>query len=101
MIEQTQVLDCSAFPTPVLVRFGKIGLVHSVATVEEAAGLLRDLRWPRGQLHLQARFACAEAFEDTRHWHKARTAFIEAAKEAGILIGDSVTAPAVDMKREG
>jgi hypothetical protein len=79
----------NSFSSPVLVRFGKIGLIHSVATVEEAANLLRDARWPvKRQLNLDARIACIEASEGAVTSHYARAKFVDAAREAGVLLDD-------------
>jgi hypothetical protein len=89
MVEQTRDLDRDGFPTPVLIRFGKIGLIHSVSTVDAAEKLLRDFRWPhKGQLNLQARIACIEASEGSGTSQEARAAFVEAAREAGVLLSD-------------
>jgi hypothetical protein len=55
----------------------------------EAAGLLRDMRWLRGRFHLQAR-SLRGGFGGLDTLARARTAFIETAEEAGILIGDAV-----------
>lgn len=82
-------MDLKSFPSPVLVRFGKIGLIHSVVSVDEAAKLLRDFRWPhKGQLNLQARIACIEVSEGAGTCQDARAAFVEAAREAGVLLDD-------------
>jgi hypothetical protein len=80
-------MEPELFPSPVLVRFGKIGLIHTVTTVQEAAKMLRDYRWPsQGQVNLQARLACLEAAEGTGTCHDAMAAFVEAARDAGILL---------------
>lgn len=82
-------MDLKPFSSPVLVRFGKIGLIHSVATVDEAAKLLRDARWPvKRQLNLDARIACIEASAGAGTCHDVRAKFVEAAREAGVLLGD-------------
>jgi hypothetical protein len=77
------------FSSPVLVRFGKIGLIHSVATVEEAAKLLRDPRWPiKNRANLRARTACIEALRGVGTCHDAWLAFVDAARKAGVLLDD-------------
>jgi hypothetical protein len=77
------------FPSPVSVRFGQIGLIQSVATIEEAAKLLRDPRWPnKNRANLRARTACIEASRGMGTCHDAWSAFVEAACEAGVLLGD-------------
>ena len=80
-------MKMKVFPSPVPIRFGKIGLIHSVATVEEAAKLLRDTRWPnKGRVNLRARMACIEASNGLGTCHDAWTAFVKAAREAGVLL---------------
>lgn len=82
-------MDSRSFPSPVLVRFGKIGLIHRVATVDEAAKLLADPRWPdKRQLNLDARIACIEASEGAGTCHNAMAKFVLAAREAGVLLDD-------------
>lgn len=71
-------MDLKLFPSPVPIRFGKIGLIYSVATVEEAAKLLRDPRWPnKGRVNLRARMACIEASNGLGTCHDAWTAWID------------------------
>jgi hypothetical protein len=76
-----------AFPFASAYPSWQIGLIHSVATVEEAAKLLRDLRWPnKGRVNLRARMACMEAFNGLGTCHEAWAAFVKAAREAGVLL---------------
>jgi hypothetical protein len=80
-------MKTKVFPSPVPIRFGKIGLIHSVATVEEAAKLLRDPRWPnKGRVNLRARMACLEAANGLGTCHDAWEAFVQAARVAGVLL---------------
>jgi hypothetical protein len=78
------------FPSPVPIRFGKIGLIISVATVEEAAKLLRDPRWPnKGRVNLRARMACIEASNGLGTCDNAWAEFVKAAREAGVLLEEA------------
>lgn len=77
------------FPSPVPVRFGRIGLIHNVADVHEAGKLLRDPRWPiKSRVNLRARVACLEASNGLGTCHDAREAFVKAAREAGVLLAE-------------
>jgi hypothetical protein len=80
-------MDLKRFPSPVPVRFEKIGLMHSVATVEEALKLLRDPRWPnKGRANLMARVSCMKASNGLDSCQDAWAAFVEAAREGGVLL---------------
>ena len=80
-------LDLNPLPSPVTIRFGKIGLIRSAATVEEALKLLRDPRWPsKDPVNLRARAACMKASNGLDSCQDARAAFVEAAREAGVLL---------------
>ncbi len=62
-------------------------LTHSVATVDEAAKLLRGARWPVKPGLNHARIACIEALAGADTCHDVRAKFVEAAREAGVLLG--------------
>jgi hypothetical protein len=66
----------------------QIGKMHDVTSVEEAAENLA-MNWPvkDGPMLSAAKQACLEALEGRITCTEARTAFIEAAREANIYIG--------------
>jgi hypothetical protein len=73
------------FEDPVNVRFG--GEPRTVASAGDAAQLLLDVDWPeRGPAHRDASETCIKVMEGTRATADARTAFVRAAHEAGILV---------------
>jgi hypothetical protein len=69
---------------------GRVGQYRRVGSVREAAECLID-RWPknRGVAYLAALHACLDALRGTVSTETARQAFIEAAREVGILIGEA------------
>lgn len=73
------------FENPVKVRLGRQPRV--VASAADAAQLLLDVDWPRrGPGHRDASETCIKVMEGTRSAVDARTAFVRAAREAGILV---------------
>jgi hypothetical protein len=73
----------------VTVETSRLGQRRGITSVTQAAAFLLS-EWPgeRGRLHGLARQACLEALEGTITGEMARTAFIDAAKEAGIFVRD-------------
>jgi hypothetical protein len=63
--------------------------IRSVATVQEAKRLLADTSWPvRGPRHEDAVDSCLKVMDGHRSASDARRAFADAAREAGILVGN-------------
>lgn len=74
------------FSKPVRVTFPAPQIVNSA---RQAAQVLMDVRWPKkGPRHRDATEACLKVLDGHRSTEDAETAFIEAAREAGILIAD-------------
>ncbi|PIO43110.1 DUF982 domain-containing protein [Phyllobacterium zundukense] len=73
----------------VTVETRHVGRYRVIASVDAAADFLAH-DWPteKGPIHLRARIACLDALENALSADEAREAFIEAAKESGILIRD-------------
>jgi len=76
------------FDTPVTLQFG--GEKVAVASVDEAVEQLANIDWPgeRGPRHRDAYETCLKALDGHRTAANARAEFIEAAREAGILVED-------------
>ena len=73
------------FENPVTVRLG--AEPRTVVSADEAARLLLDVDWPeRGPGHRDASETCIKVIEGTRSAADARTAFLRAARESGILV---------------
>lgn len=74
----------------VTIEVDETGELRNVSSVAEAAEILRQ-NWPadRGKELSRARRACLDAMEGTGSVEEARTAFVAAAKEAGILVWNS------------
>ena len=73
------------FENPVKVRLGREP--QTVASAGDAARLLLDVDWPkRGPGHRDASETCIKVMEGTRSATDARTAFVRAARESGILV---------------
>ena len=74
----------------VTIEIDETGELRNVSSVADAAEILRQ-NWPvdRGRELSRARRACLDAMEGTGSVEEARTAFVAAAKEAGILIWNS------------
>jgi hypothetical protein len=71
----------------VTVETSRLGQIRKITSVTQAAAFLLS-EWPgnRGRLHGLARQACLEALDGTITGEMARSAFIGAAKEAGIFV---------------
>lgn len=68
------------------VRILRAGESVTVASVDEAVERLARVDWPeRGPRHRDAYDACLKALDGHRTSDNARRAFVEAAREAGIL----------------
>src|SRR4029453_12103684 len=69
---------------------GRVGQYRRVGSVREAAECLID-QWPknRGVAYLAALHACLDAVRGSVSTETARQAFIAAAREVGILIGEA------------
>lgn len=75
------------FGTPVEVRLGSRRV--TVGSAEQAAQLLADAGWPeRGPRHRDAVDACLKVLDGHRSTIDAEQAFAEAAREAGMLVGE-------------
>jgi hypothetical protein len=60
--------------------------VHSIASARSAAQAQLDVRWARrGPRHREAAETCLKILEGQRSSVNAHSAFVEAAREAGIL----------------
>ena len=72
------------FSAPIHVTFPG---VSSVSSAKEAAQLLMDVRWPKpGPRHRDATETCLKVLDGHRSTADAESAFVEAAREAGILV---------------
>jgi hypothetical protein len=69
----------------------RAGSVHNTGSVQEAAEILVASHWPRprGPRHREAATACLQALAGEINPEIARLAFMAAAAEAGILIGEA------------
>ena len=74
------------FDAPVAIRMGEA--MCTISSVREALDLLASTQWPgeRGPRHRDASEACLKVLDGHRSTADARTGFVEAAREAGILI---------------
>lgn len=76
------------FEEPVRVALGRSrNTVYTVERVAQAADILLN-RWPTttSKKHVAARKACLGALQGLKEAHLVRKAFVEAAKEADILV---------------
>ncbi len=75
------------FAEPVAVSVGIVGDIHHVSSARQAVALLTQ-HWPDAGTpkHRAARLACLAAVNGDRPPDTARTAFVEAAREARILV---------------
>jgi hypothetical protein len=73
-----------------VIKHGRFGLHRCIESVREAAKCLID-RWPEnhGKAYLAALHACHDALGGELATEIARQAFIAAAREVGILIGEA------------
>jgi Protein of unknown function (DUF982) len=69
----------------------RVGTRRNVGSVQEAAEILVSSHWPkpRGPRHREAATACLQALAGEINPEIARLAFMAAAHEAGILIGEA------------
>ena len=83
-------MDDGPFGKLVVIERGPPGAARSVGSVQEAAECLLD-GWPRphGALYVAALRACHDALAGKISTETARQAFLRAAREAGILIGEA------------
>ncbi|MHC1547168.1 DUF982 domain-containing protein [Phyllobacterium sp. K27] len=74
------------FPIPVTITLGETGQ-RAVSSVWEAVECLRSL-WPvkSGPGYRRALQVCMDALDGWKPAHKARQAFISAAREAGVFL---------------
>lgn len=80
-----------------------VGVARAISDVERAAEWLLK-KWPPAffdtEANAAARIACLEAWEDRSPPELARAAFVEAAREAGILVPEELLdRPARDQER--
>ncbi|PSJ63575.1 DUF982 domain-containing protein [Pseudaminobacter soli (ex Li et al. 2025)] len=80
------------FDKPVPISLGITGDVYNVSNARQAAEILLN-RWPTaGSIkHRDARYACLQVLQGLKKPEVAREAFVEAAREAGILFDDFVS----------
>lgn len=77
-------MDTKPFAESVNILLGQRPI--AVGSTQQAAGLLLDVDWPeRGPRHREATEACLKVLEGYRSTEDARSAFIEAAREAAVL----------------
>jgi hypothetical protein len=95
-------LEDKPFDQAVMVHGARPGLVQNIGSVREAAEWLLH-KWPadsESETSWSARKACLEALQGQGDAATARQAFRDAAKEAGILIGDAFRPPPKPKKRK-
>jgi hypothetical protein len=83
-----------SFHKPVRIQLGRVDRDRVVVTIKDAASLLlRD--WPiqDSSRRLQAMQACLDVIRNGKPPSVARNAFIAAAREAGVYLGDGWTNP--------
>lgn len=74
------------FDEPVVLNVGSPPVRQVVRTASQASEMLVDVDWPvRGPRHRDATATCIKVIEGTRSAEDARNAFVDAAREAGIL----------------
>ena len=81
-----EVMNDKRFPIPVMITLGAAGQ-RAVSSVWEAIECLRSY-WPakKGPSYRRALQACLDALDGWKPAHKARHAFISAAREAGVFL---------------
>jgi hypothetical protein len=84
-------MDYKLFEKSVTVRFSADGKTHRVRSAHEASALLAGSDWPgeRTPLHRDAFETAEKVLEGYRSTEDARNRFVEAAREAGILVEPS------------
>jgi hypothetical protein len=75
------------FAKSITVSIGAAGAVRNISNARQAIDLL-DHHWPNAgtEKHRKAHYACLEALNELKRPEVAREAFVEAAREARILI---------------
>jgi hypothetical protein len=74
------------FSKPVTIRLG--ANIVEIAAVKDAEERLANVDWPeRGPRHRDAHETCLKALDGHRSTEDARREFVEAAREAGVLVG--------------
>ena len=86
-----KLLDQKHWDKPVSIESEQTGYSRIVTSTRAAAESLL-YRWPKegGPAHRAARVACIAVLKGEQPPEHAREAFIQAAKEAGILIEDEI-----------
>jgi hypothetical protein len=86
-------MEDQRFDEPVQVMLGGPGKIRVVTSTTEAAECLLKYRWPRGtgKKHRSARQACLDVLAGLRQAAEARKAFVAAAIESDILVGNGAT----------
>lgn len=81
-----EMMNDKRFPIPVMITIGAAGQ-RAVTSVWEAIECLRSY-WPstKGPSYRRALQACLDALDGWKPAHKARHAFIRAAREAGVFL---------------
>jgi hypothetical protein len=76
--------------SPVIVKTRQFWRPRRIESVQAAAIFLVDWQWPKGTglVNLRARAMCRDAMEGKASVEEARNCFIEAAKAAGIFLGE-------------
>ena len=84
------------FHKPIHVQLGRLDRDRVVVSTQDAAQiLLRDWPLQESQRRLRAMKACLDVLKQKKPPSAARDAFISAAKEAGVYLGDFGTTPDV------
>jgi len=80
-------MDQGWFDKPVTVSVGVLGSVHYVSNAREAADLLNN-HWPSpgSKMQRRARQSCLEALRGLKDARAAREDFMQAARDADILM---------------
>jgi len=83
------IMDNGWFDRPVPVSLGIIGDVYNISNARQAVDILEH-RWPDAGTakYREARYACLQVLQGLKKPAAARQAFMEAAREAGILFDD-------------
>ncbi|MBZ9870394.1 DUF982 domain-containing protein [Mesorhizobium sp. BR1-1-9] len=78
------------FHKPVVIQLGRIDRDRVVITVADAAGLLlREWPAPQSSKRLRAMEVCLEVINGRKPPRMARDAFIAAAKDAQVFLGEA------------
>jgi hypothetical protein len=90
ILHMEEVMNDKRFPIPVMITLGETGQ-RAISSVWEAIECLRSY-WPtkKGPCYRRALQACMDALDGWQPAHKARHAFISAAREAGVFLDTRV-----------